>query len=116
MYDIISRLALKREDAMAHTHQRLAELFQYGLGALLDPRKKQQVLDDRNNTVGDALFHEADRVYQESSTRARAAALQFVHWGKAVLGKDVAGMIGALVWASRHQPATWGVQLDGERE
>ena len=75
-----------------------------------------ELLDNSANTMGGALFHEADRVYQESSTRARAAALQFVHWGKGVLGKDVAGMIGAMVWASRDQPATWGVQLDGERQ
>ena len=101
---------------MAHPQQRLAELFQYGLGALLDPGKKEEVAGFSWNTMGDALFHEADRVYQESSTRARAAALQFVHWGKGVVGKDVAGMIGVMVWASRDQPATWGVQLDGERQ
>ena len=35
-YYITPRLLLKREDAMAHPHQRLAELFQYGLGPLLD--------------------------------------------------------------------------------
>lgn len=81
---------------------RLEELFEFGRCGFLDPVGRQY-MNDRGQ------FLAATLVYDTTCTRARAAALCWVHFN--VLGnKDVTRMIGRLVWEARAFPWVWGVE------
>ncbi len=55
------------------------------------------------------LLKRCQRVYLDSCANARAATLTWM--ASRLLPRDVAGIIGRLVWASRQDPSTWGVEL-----
>lgn len=79
----------------------LEELFIYGRLTLLDPDKARE-MDKCNPHVLDR----ARRVYNESATRARSAALCWVH-ANALCNKDMSRFIGQLVWQSREDAVAW---------
>lgn len=81
--------------------QNLRELFCYG--------RAVKLYTSNFCYVGHRCYDRANRIYKESSDRAKAATLCFV--GLRLLPKDMRRMIGELVWCSRFDPAVWGVKL-----
>jgi len=110
---VILRLRHQKAALSVNHDSVLCELYQYGCGAFLDPSTKEELINSRYNDVGPTVLDESVRVYHQSSSRARSAALCWM-WMRRV-PKDVAKIVGREIWASRDDPAVWGVKLDREK-
>jgi TPR repeat protein len=83
---------------------RLRELFMYGRAFHKFPGKFDETTDQSALPL---------RIFNESTTRAKAAALYFIgicqKYG--LLSKDMRRMIGEMIWKSRYDPDAWGITL-----
>ena len=104
----IQRLRLSQDEEECHETLRLQEMYVYGRESL---RLSEEVVTAALREDADCLplLKRCQRVYLDSCANARAATLTWM--ASRLLPRDVACIIGRLVWASRKDPSTWGVDL-----
>ena len=105
----IQRLRLSQDEEECHKNLRLQEMYVYGRESL---RLSEEVVtaafrDSDPNWL--PLLKRCQPVYLDSCANARAATLTWM--ASRLLPRDVACIIGRLVWVSRKDPSTWGVDL-----
>jgi len=94
------------DDRVVTDASRLQELFQFGRMVLLDNTTQLRISAQSHRKLD---FSHCNRIYQQSSSRARAAALMCM-WMRLV-HKDICKRIAWMVWKSRSDPETWNVEL-----
>ena len=104
----LKRLRLAQDEEESHEMFRLQEMYLYGQESLrLSNEVVKAALREDPNWL--PLLKRCQRVYLDSCANARAATLTWM--ASRLLPRDVACIIGRLVWASRKDPSTWGVEL-----
>ena len=104
---LIQRLYLAQDEEESYEILRLQEMYVYGQESLR--YTDEMVAEVLNHADWLPLLHRCQRVYLDSCGNARAATLTWM--ASRLLPRDVACIIGCLVWASRKDPSTWGVEL-----